>query len=146
MLDYLAACDDEACATADAATLKFTKIQERGLLRPGDQNGFRFASDELRDSNTTWTVRIPAALKAGSYVLRTEIIALHQAGQPGGAQNYPQCFNLKVTGDGTKSLPKGVTAEKFYQEDEPGIVFNLYQGNIDEYPIPGPKLWDEARG
>lgn len=40
-------------------------------------------------NNNTWTVQIPASIKAGNYVLRHETIGLHEAGNVGGAQNYP---------------------------------------------------------
>jgi cellulase len=40
-------------------------------------------------ANNTWTVKIPASIKAGNYVLRHETIGLHQAGTAGQAQLYP---------------------------------------------------------
>jgi cellulase len=111
----------------------------------------------MHKSNNTWTVKIPVSLKAGNYVLRNEIIALHTAGTVGGAQNYPQsvqtalrrtkhvltsprCFNLKVTGGGTSTLPEGVPATKFYRPETKGIVFNI-AANVAAYSIPGPALW-----
>lgn len=42
-------------------------------------------------NNNTGSLTIPSDLKAGNYVLRHEIIALHSAGQEDGAQAYPQC-------------------------------------------------------
>jgi cellulase len=36
-------------------------------------------------------VKIPAQLAAGDYLLRAEVIALHTAGQSGGAQFYMSC-------------------------------------------------------
>jgi hypothetical protein len=94
----------------------------------------------MRNHNTTWTVTIPKNLKAGKYVLRNEIIALHTAGTVNGAQNYPQCFNLQVTGSGTASLPPGTPATQLYKPTTPGIVFNI-AANLNSYPIPGPALW-----
>jgi hypothetical protein len=44
----------------------------------------------LTENNFAWNVKIPASLAAGSYVLRHEIIGLHSAGSPNGAQAYPQ--------------------------------------------------------
>jgi cellulase len=91
--------------------------------------------------NNTVSVVIPASLKAGKYVLRNEIIALHTAGTVGGAQNYPQCFNLEVLGNGGKELPAGVTAMQFYRPAENGIVFNIARVvESGGYKIPGPPL------
>jgi cellulase len=74
-------------------------------------------------------------------VLRNEIIALHTAGTVGGAQNYPQCFNLEVSGQGTRELSGGVPATQFYQPAENGIVFNIARVvESGGYRIPGPAL------
>lgn len=87
-------------------------------------------------SNSTWLVQIPADLAAGNYVLRHEIIALHSAGSADGAQNYPQCFNLAVSGTGSVQ-PSGVLGTALYQETDPGILYNLYTA-VEDYTMPGP--------
>ncbi|KAI1645825.1 glycoside hydrolase [Daldinia loculata] len=89
-------------------------------------------------------VKIPSTLKPGNYVLRHEIIALHRASNVGGAQAYPQCINLHVSGAGSKSTSGGVPATKFYKENDPGILFNIY-GEVTNYPVPGPgNIWTGA--
>lgn len=133
VIDYLAACGADGCTKVDKTDLKFFKIAEAGMT-----SGGKFASDDLIAAGNTWEVTIPTSLKAGSYVLRHEIIALHAAGQENGAQNYPQCFNLEVTGSGTEQ-PAGVAGTSLYTASEKGIVFDLYN-NPTSYPIPGPKL------
>jgi hypothetical protein len=85
-------------------------------------------------------VKIPAGLAPGNYVLRHEIIALHSAGSANGAQAYPQCLNIKVGGSGSKALPAGTPATKFYTAKDPGILFSLYS-SFSSYPIPGPSVW-----
>lgn len=133
VIDYLASCGADGCTKVDKTDLKFFKIAEAGMT-----SGGKFASDDLIAAGNTWEVTIPTSLKAGSYVLRHEIIALHAAGQENGAQNYPQCFNLEVTGSGTEQ-PAGVAGTSLYTASEKGIVFDLYN-NPTSYPIPGPKL------
>lgn len=53
------------------------------------------------DNNNTWTLKIPSGI-SGEFVLRHEIIALHSAGTVDGAQNYPMCLNLKISGSGNQ--------------------------------------------
>jgi cellulase len=120
--------------------LKFTKIAESGLLTPGSPSTQKWATDTLHKNNNTWIVKIPSSLKPGNYILRNEIIALHTAGTVGGAQNYPQCFNLKVVGGGSVSLPDGVVATRFYRPEMNGIVFNI-AANVGKYVVPGPPVW-----
>lgn len=50
----------------------------------------------MTENNFAWNVKIPASLAAGSYVLRHEIIGLHSAGNPNGAQNYPQVSDIAI--------------------------------------------------
>ncbi|POS71737.1 endoglucanase [Diaporthe helianthi] len=134
VIDYLAPADDPT--TVDKTSLKFFKIQESGLVS-GSAPG-TWASDEILSNNLGHEIKIPADLKPGNYVLRHEIIALHSAGNADGAQNYPQCVNIQVTGSGSE-LPEGTLGTALYSADDEGIKFNLYT-SFDSYPIPGPKL------
>lgn len=90
-------------------------------------------------NNFTSEVQIPASLKPGNYVLRHEIIALHAAGNPNGAQAYPQCLNIKVGSGGSMALSGGVPATSLYTPTDKGILFSLY-GAFSSYPIPGPAV------
>lgn len=134
VIDYIAAADDPT--TVDKTTLEFIKIQESGLI--SGSNPGTWASDKIISDGLTWEIPIPADLKPGNYVLRHEIIALHSAYSADGAQNYPQCVNLQVTGSGS-SLPAGTKGEALYTENDPSIVFNIYEA-FDSYTIPGPAL------
>ncbi|KAF7549075.1 hypothetical protein G7046_g8458 [Stylonectria norvegica] len=136
VIDYLAKCPGN-CEDVDKTTLNFFKISAAGLLDMSLQSG-RWADDVLISNGYSWTVQIPAQLEAGNYVLRHEIIALHGAGQPNGAQAYPQCFNLKVTGGGSLR-PAGIKGTDLYKTGDPGILFNLYTSSLS-YKIPGPTL------
>lgn len=96
-------------------------------------------TDTLISENFTSEVQIPSSLKAGNYVLRHEIIALHAAGNPNGAQAYPQCLNIKIGSGGSSGLSGGVPATSLYTASDPGILFSLY-GSFSSYPIPGPAV------
>ena len=41
-------------------------------------------------------VKIPSDIAPGDYLLRAEVIALHTAGQSGGAQLYMSCYQLTI--------------------------------------------------
>ncbi|KAL2829515.1 glycosyl hydrolase family 61-domain-containing protein [Aspergillus cavernicola] len=127
VIDYLANCNGD-CATVDKTTLEFFKIDAKGLTAG------TWASDELLANGASWDITIPADLKAGNYVLRHEIIALH-----GAPQFYPQCVNLKVTGSGT-STPSGTPGMQLYSKTEKGFNTNIWQ-EPTEYKLPGPALY-----
>ncbi|KAF2124380.1 lytic polysaccharide monooxygenase, partial [Dothidotthia symphoricarpi CBS 119687] len=123
-------------ASVDKTSLKWAKIDGQGY-----ENG-AWAAVTMIANNNTVAVTVPETLKAGKYVFRHEIIALHSAGSANGAQNYPQCLNIEVTGSGT-AVPDGVVGTELYTATDPGILFNVYASTID-YTVPGPALWSGA--
>jgi hypothetical protein len=104
----------------------------------------------LIEKNFKDSLKIPSDIKPGTYVLKTELLALHgnSARLPasmGGPQFYTHCFTIDVTGQGT-ATPAGVKFPGGYKPDEPGVAFNLYtaagkQNDWDKYIIPGPPLY-----
>lgn len=145
VLDYLASCNGD-CTKVDKTSLKFNKIDEAGFNRMSGvpYTGGHFASDDLRERGNTWTVTIPSYVAKGKYVLRHEIMSLHQAENPNGAQNYPQCINLEITGSGTDPLSSGTPGTALYKPTDPGIDTNIYDDRLKkpaDYIIPGPPLY-----
>ncbi|KAI0444022.1 family 61 glycoside hydrolase [Xylaria telfairii] len=139
VLTYVAACNGD-CAAADKTTLKWVKISEEGW----DASASKWASGKLIDNNSTWTTTVPSTLAPGNYVFRHEIIALHGASSANGAQNYPQCFNIAITGSGTDK-PEGTLGINLYKSTDPGILFNPY-APFTSYTIPGPALYRSGSG
>ncbi|KAJ5257918.1 hypothetical protein N7524_009474 [Penicillium chrysogenum] len=137
VITYLASCNGD-CTTVDKTTLEFFKIEEEGLIDGANPPG-TWATDDLIAAGGKWTVKIPSTIAPGNYVMRHEIIALHSAGQTNGAQNYPQCFNLEVTGGGSDT-PDGTPGMELYTNTDPGILFDIYS-SLTSYDIPGPALY-----
>lgn len=134
VITYVAACDGD-CSTADKTQLMWVKIDEGGI----DLDTQTWATTNMIANNNTWTVNVPSTLAAGNYVFRHEIIAMHGAGSANGAQNYPQCLNIAITGSGTDK-PEGTLGTKLYTPTDPGILFNPYT-TLTSYTIPGPPLY-----
>jgi hypothetical protein len=141
VIDYLANCGSDGCETVDKTMLKFFKIDEIGLVDGSSAPG-TWGSDQLIANNNSWMVEIPPTIQPGFYVLRHEIIALHDAANADGAQAYPQCFNLEVTGGGSDS-PDGILGTSLYGANDPGIFINIYTP-LSAYTIPGPALYTGA--
>jgi cellulase len=135
VLTYVAACGGGDCTAADPEALAWVKIDEAGI----DYGTQQWAAQRLINQNNTWTTTVPAGLAPGNYVFRHEIIALHGGSAPNGAQAYPQCINIAVTGSGT-DRPAGTPGVDLYKADDPGILINPYT-TITNYVIPGPELY-----
>lgn len=123
---------------SSAGNLRWSKISQSAIV-----SGATWVTDQLIANNFTSSTTIPRNLKAGNYVIRHEIIALHGAGSDNGAQNYPQCLTLRVSGSGTVAPTSGTVSTSLYTRNQPGILFNLYT-NYNSYPYPGPALWTAA--
>ncbi|KAH6633802.1 glycoside hydrolase [Boeremia exigua] len=136
VMNYLASCGS-SCATfkGDTGTpwVKFDQMAYDTTKSPP------WGSDFLATQGASWTVTIPASLKPGEYLLRHEILGLHVAGDRMGAQFYPACVQIKVSGSGTKSLPAGVGLPGAYNPDDAGILVQLWQVNQGQrgYTAPG---------
>ena len=112
----------------------WTKIYEDGL-----SNGV-WAVDKFIQNKGLISITLPN-LEDGNYLIRPEIIALHEANNLGKAQFYNGCGQLKITG-GSVSLPSsGTDMTKAYSATDPGVYVNIYSG-ITSYQIPGPAVWN----
>nr|QDV60868.1 LPMO9D [Malbranchea cinnamomea] len=109
------------------------KIWEDGLHDDGT-----WAVDDLIAANGYQDIPIPPCLADGQYLLRAEIIALHGASQPGGAQLYMECAQIGVVGGSGTANPSTVAFPGAYKADDPGITVNIYWPPLEEYIIPGP--------
>ncbi|KAK4127656.1 carbohydrate-binding module family 1 protein [Parathielavia appendiculata] len=133
---YLAKVDN--AATASASGLRWFKIAERGL-----NNGV-WAVDELISNNGWHYFTMPSCVAPGHYLMRVELLALHNAYSAGGAQFYMECAQIEVTGSGTHTGANFVSFPGAYPANDPGIVLSIYGtgGKPDNggrpYPIPGP--------
>lgn len=103
-----------SCQTLNLTEANWFKIAEHGLLSGDIQTGEwgQRAFQNWDGEPDLWTETIPRDLKAGKYVIRHEIIALHIANKP---QFYPECAHLEVLGNGA-----AVPGQEYYAKI-PGV-------------------------
>jgi hypothetical protein len=99
MIAWMAHCPNDDCYTADSSTLDWFKIGQKGLEEGTIELGTWFQKSFSRwdGSPSLWSETVPKGLRAGRYLVRHEIISLHNANNP---QFYPECANLEVEGEG----------------------------------------------
>ncbi len=69
----------------------------------------------------SYSLKLPEDLAPGDYLIRHEIIALHLAVSKGGAEFYPSCTQVRVSGDGSGKPQDTVTFPGAYSDSDPGI-------------------------
>jgi hypothetical protein len=95
-------------------------------------------TDKIVTNGNKYTARVPRNIANGNYLLRFEPLALHGGGSLLGAQFYPFCLQIAVTGGGSLR-PSGLSFPGTYKQNEAGILFNPYQGDAVNaaYKPPG---------
>lgn len=138
IITYIASYTD-----SDGTGAIWSKIDEEGY----DSSSQLWAVDNLISNSGKKDFTVPSSLAAGQYLVRQEIIALHEANvlytddSSRGAQFYPSCVQIEITGSGSASPDEDYDINDGYSSDSTGILFNIYD-EFDSYPIPGPELWD----
>lgn len=132
-----------------ATQVKFFKVDAPSYDAATDT----WANERAAKNGMTHSFQIPSDIKPGTYVVRTELLALH-ANSPSmvmtpisGPEFYLACFNVEVTGNGT-ATPKGVTFPGAYKLGDKGLSFSPYYGTgsgvekNSKYITPGPPLYE----
>jgi hypothetical protein len=138
LMFYLANCGSTTCDQFDSMTAKWFKIAQVGL----ESDEVTWYQQNLKDRYAA-NVTLPSNIAPGNYIIRHEIIALHLANEMGGAEFYPSCSQLKITGTGTGAPASDelVSFPGAYSDTDPGIyVPQIFNGPISNYAYPGPAV------
>jgi lytic cellulose monooxygenase (C1-hydroxylating) len=92
----------------------------------------KWANQIAADNGDNYKVQLPSDIKPGTYILRTELIAMHgnmtelkQQSLKGQIQIYPHCFNLDIVGSGS-ATPEGVVFPGAYKPNDPSFMFQPF--------------------
>jgi len=97
----------------------------------------KWCVDTLLENKGVFSFVVPSDISPGNYLIRGEIIALHNGYAVDGSQPYVLCAEVTVSGSGSAN-PAGVTIPGAYSLTDPGIRFDIYQ-QYNNYIIPGPR-------
>ncbi|CAK7218505.1 hypothetical protein SCUCBS95973_003511 [Sporothrix curviconia] len=132
-------------ATTPATTSGWFKVYEDGY----DNRTSQWCTEKLIAANGLLSVTLPTGLPAGAYLVRPELLALHEA-QVGDPQFYVGCAQVFVEAASSSSaasssrlaIPDGreATIPGYVKAGDPSVTFNIY-GPVFPYPIPGPPVF-----
>ncbi|TVY19256.1 putative endo-beta-1,4-glucanase D [Lachnellula arida] len=107
-----------------------------------DAETSQWCTEKLIKNNGMLSVKIPENLAGGYYLIRPELLALHQADKnPPNPQFYLGCAQIFLNSTAT-SLPKDTVKIPGYVEPtDPAVLFNIY---VPKWPYPalGPALYN----
>ncbi|KAG8993025.1 hypothetical protein FRB90_000809, partial [Tulasnella sp. 427] len=139
MMTYIAECGGD-CADFNSLDAKWVKIDEAG--RKDNQPEGDWIQATTIHVNKSYSMNLPSDLAAGNYLMRHEIIALHNAQSEGLAEFYPSCVQLTVSGASSKAAfpSDGVSFPGAYSATDPGILINVFNPTTEAYQFPGPPV------
>ncbi|TLD31181.1 hypothetical protein PspLS_02847 [Pyricularia sp. CBS 133598] len=110
-----------------------------------DEKAGQWCTEKLIANNGLMSVQLPTGLPGGYYLVRPELLALHEADK-GDPQFYTGCAQIFIDGPtGTLNVPAedSVSIPGYVQMGQKSVTFNVWQNPLDlPYPIPGPKAYN----
>ncbi|KAK3372647.1 glycoside hydrolase [Podospora didyma] len=139
-----------AFSSCDGSGSGWFKIDEGGFHGDGVKvfldtetpSGWDIA--KLVTGDKKWTSKIPAGLAPGNYLIRHELIALHQANAP---QFYPECAQIVVGGSGSANPDASFKAAipGYCKDSDSNIKVPINDRKIPQtYVVPGPPVYKGA--
>jgi len=146
VLTYMASCGSGSCTQFDSTQAEWFKIDEKGRH---DTDSNWFMSDYNSNRDALLSATIPTNLPAGEYLIRHELLALHNGQAEGGAEFYPACIQVRLSAPtrADAKLPTGsdiVTFPGGYSATDPGIWDQDVFTPSVPYQFPGPNVVSDA--
>ncbi|GAP93146.2 putative murein transglycosylase [Rosellinia necatrix] len=122
-------------ADADAAGPGWFKIWGEGYDAAAD----KWATEKVAEANGLLSIRIPAALPAGNYLFRPEVVAMHNVTPEVEPQFYIGCAQVFLETAVTAAAlevpaAKSVSIPGYLSRGDPAMTYNLYSD--EEYADP----------
>jgi len=137
LMTYMASCGSTTCDQYNSTDAEWFKIEETGL----ETGNVTWYQQNIMNGNPA-NVTLPSTLQSGQYLIRHEIIALHLATTVGGAEFYPSCTQVNVSGTqvGAATANEEVTFPGGYSDTDPGIYDPTVFDTPIQYTFPGPPV------
>lgn len=118
----MAKCSGPCSSFTPSSSTAWFKVAEAGEKQPGTPN--TWAQADLTTGSPA-NVTLPSDLAPGNYLIRHEIIALQNAQNKGGAEFYPSCLQVTVSGNGSGTAETTVHFPGAYSATDPGLLGNV---------------------
>ncbi|RYC61490.1 hypothetical protein CHU98_g4701 [Xylaria longipes] len=112
-----------------------------------DEISQTWATEKLIANDGIVSVQIPSTMPTGKYLIRPEIIALHNLAA-GPAQFYTGCAQVSVEGGSSKPLAVPaddmVSIPGYIRSSDPAVNFNSHPDAVKHFPyiLGGPKVYE----
>ncbi|OXV07098.1 hypothetical protein Egran_05137 [Elaphomyces granulatus] len=135
---------DSAIASNNAAGDGWFKIWESVY----DNSTQTWGTTKMIQNNGHISVKIPDDIQGGSYLIRSELLALHAAdNNPPNPQFFVGCAQLYIMAKGCAQPSTVSIGEGTYTLNTPGMAYNIYTTPLAlPYPMNGPPVYQPGPG
>lgn len=99
-----------------------------------------WCTDRMINNNGRMSVVLPSNLQGGYYLVRPELLALHNAAK-GDPQFYTGCAQIFLESSGNLTPESTVSIPGYVKAGEESVSFNIYYNPDNKpYPVPGPAV------
>ena len=133
---------DNAAASNNAQGSGWFKIMEDGY----DNSTQKWCTEKLIPNNGHMAATIPKDLAPGYYLMRPELLALHQADKtPPDPQFYIGCAQIFLTSGGSSNPKDTVSIPGYVDLNTPAMAYNIWRVPL-QLPFPdfGPPLYSRG--
>ena len=113
------------------------KIWDEGY----DESAGKWCTDKLIENKGHISVKLPEGLQGGYYLIRPEVLALHNADK-GDPQFYAGCAQVFLKSSGNQLPQSTVSIPGYVDYNQPATSFNIWAEPLAlPYPLPGPDVY-----
>ncbi|KAF4634120.1 hypothetical protein G7Y89_g3989 [Cudoniella acicularis] len=126
-------------AVSDSATGDgWFKIFDEGY----DNTTSQWCTEKLMQNNSMLSAQIPDGLAGGYYLVRPELLSLHQSDKsPPNPQFYVGCAQIFLNSTSTSVPQETVEIPGYVNISDPSVLFNIYTPKFP-YFTPGPPVYE----
>lgn len=107
-----------------------------------DSNAGKWCTEKIIDNNGHLTVTVPDDLEPGAYLVRPELLALHQANKtPADPQFYVGCAQIFLTSGGSAKPKDTVSIPGYVDMSHPAMTYNIWVALKLPFPAFGPPTY-----
>ena len=132
---YLKKVDD---ATKDtAAGDGWFKLWDEGY----DESSGKWCTQKMIGNAGRISVTIPDSLAGGDYLVRPELLALHNIAVKNQPEYYVGCAQIFLESTGSSGPESTVSIPGYTSMSDPGNQYNAFDKPLKPFTIPGPKVY-----
>ncbi|KAM0718666.1 hypothetical protein Q7P37_005737 [Cladosporium fusiforme] len=134
---YLKKVDDATTATASGDG--WFKLWDEGL----DGSG-KWCTNKVTDNNGHLSVTLPDSLPGGDYLVRPELLALHNIPEKHQPEFYVGCAQMFLKSSGSSGPKETVSIPGYVSGEDAGTTYNPFEKPLKDYKVPGPKVYEPS--